>query len=1087
MKLLRKFRQWGGISLLLSLTGVAVANRVDGEALHAEIPVLQQQWPCVTALRVDFDSLIAAAGKDWKFEADSVAVQTMDGQQRLPIRVQEEHGVHRVLVQMPAAEKKADIGLLKTFHLQFGPGVVTQAEPSSLTENLVWNGGFDLLDKGGWPEGLHPTVRTGDYSLVEGSDGGNALALNSTTEKGIRFLTPWVQIPEGSTLEYSLRYRSQGAKAHHYKIVAYGYVNFLDREGKRLQRHSFLSSHVENSEGWQEQRFTLTLPSEAAATNLEFNSGSSVPGSVILDEVKIVPINPPEVMKVHSQDGGNFSLMAQAPNIFRFDLGTANSPVMDGFLPLTPESQFSDEKDWGFQRLSRVVAKDKKRPDALARDYLAAARARFQIRLPKGEYRVWTLSGDSQADGVVMNFFFNQKMSINGQEVFSDSTAPAEVFRCFDLPNYQHFWLPGMDYHDTFTAPRFQERQFDARVDKDFLRLEWENLPLCAVIIYPADKQNELEGELAWLRKRRRREAQVRIDPGPQEVACKASFAERRRGFILFRRADSDPVYPSSRPSEEERIDKLDTFAAPDQTAALHFSLYPLRDLGTVQVQAGDLAASGRRIPATQIDVRLVRYIFQRTGEGAFQVSPFLLDDRDQVPVDEETCWTWYCLIRVPENTPPGIYKGELRLLAAEQQKVLQKIPVQLQVLPFQLEDLPIVQGYYYFPSEPWYATFWGANVLGASKLRDDPEVMRIIEENEHRELRFMKSLGLNSASFGDDIRGDMKMVDGEGRFNENNRFSWWMDIYAAEGMGKMPFYGFQSIGAGRLSWLDRQNQALQEEFSPEWGRAYRGVVKHGIELQKKRQWPEILWYLSDELSNYRETGAKRGVELGKLLRQVPEATSIASMNGPWEHIMVPHVDISMPNIAFPITPETLELLREHDSKLWLYNCGTQRMTLGLYPWRVKAGGRFQWHYRQQGGEQWDDGTGRGSSKYAISFNSPKGVIPALGAQTVREAIYDHRYMVTLEKAIAEARKLPAEKRGGKLGQCLRQAEEFVAFMTSRVPVDVREVIGFRVDPRAAGAALGGEFRDTDNLDRCRWSMALLTKELLEEIKHAQN
>lgn len=202
---------------------------------------------------------------------------------------------------------------------------------------------------------------------------------------------------------------------------------------------------------------------------------------------------------------------------------------------------------------------------------------------------------------------------------------------------------------------------------------------------------------------------------------------------------------------------------------------------------------------------------------------------------------------------------------------------------------------------------------------------------------------------------------------------------------------------------------------------------------------------------------------------------------------MVPHVDISMPNIAFPITSETLELLQKHNSKLWLYNCGTQRMTLGLYPWRVKAGGRFQWHYRQQGGEQWDDGTGRGSSKYAISFNSPGAVIPALGAQTVREAIYDHRYIVTLEKAIAEAQSLPAEKIGAKLRQRLLRAEEFVAFMTARVPVDVREMIGFRIDPRAAEAALGGEFRNTDNLDRCRWSMALLTQELLEEIKHAQN
>ena len=146
-----------------------------------------------------------------------------------------------------------------------------------------------------------------------------------------------------------------------------------------------------------------------------------------------------------------------------------------------------------------------------------------------------------------------------------------------------------------------------------------------------------------------------------------------------------------------------------------------------------------------------------------------------------------------------------------------------------------------------------------------------------------------------------------------------------------MPFYGFQSIGCGtgnvnKIFWLDRNNAALKEQFSPEWNRAYLGLIRHGMELQKARQWPEILWYVSDERSNYREVGAKQGVELAKLVRQVPGAVSIASMNGPWEHIMVPYLDISMPNIAFPITDETLELLKKHQSKLWLYNCG-RRLT----------------------------------------------------------------------------------------------------------------------------------------------------------------
>lgn len=94
--------------------------------------------------------------------------------------------------------------------------------------------------------------------------------------------------------------------------------------------------------------------------------------------------------------------------------------------------------------------------------------------------------------------------------------------------------------------------------------------------------------------------------------------------------------------------------------------------------------------------------------------------------------------------------------------------------------------------------------------------------------------------------------------------------------------------------------------------------------------------------------------------------------------------------------------------------------------------------------------------------------------------------MVTLEKMLSKAKELLAEKDSAALRKCVDSAEELISFTRSRVPVDVREVIGFNIDPRAAGAALGGEFRDTDNLERCRWSIASLTADLLKEIAHAQ-
>ena len=39
----------------------------------------------------------------------------------------------------------------------------------------------------------------------------------------------------------------------------------------------------------------------------------------------------------------------------------------------------------------------------------------------------------------------------------------------------------------------------------------------------------------------------------------------------------------------------------------------------------------------------------------------------------------------------------------------------------------------------------------------------------------------------------------------------------------------------------------------------------------------------------------------------------------------MPHLNISMPNIRFPITEETVKKVRDSGSELWLHNCGDER------------------------------------------------------------------------------------------------------------------------------------------------------------------
>jgi len=1069
---------WGLASALLFGIGAGVRGQAP---LRAEVEAAQQSRPSVSAVVVDGAALLRQAGVAGSLEPESACVWHLgDGDPvAVPSRLDLVDGVGRLLWQVPPAPTAAAAGAVARFRLEFGVTAApagTPRLPAGSLDNLIDNGGFERATADGGLEGIAPAVFQRDFRRVDDGSGGQALAFNADPEgRGPAFTTPWLAIGGSQAYALSFRHRAEQAEAHpRYKLIAFGYVNYRDAEGKALPRVSIFNSRLGHTDGWQAFSSTVVAPPEARWASLELRNGSQVPYAVSIDDLRFTPASQAEVEVATTAAGRTVRLRLDDPGVRRFDLGPATSPVWDGFQALTPASTYSPEAGFGFTALQRPDASDRVLPEALSRDFITAQRADLRVDLPDGEVDLWLLAGDSQAGGVVVWIYRDQRLSINGTEVLNRAPAPTEFFRTSYLAHYHDFWLPGQDYYDTFVTPRFESLRFPAVVTGGRLLVSWSNLPVAALVVAPRALRDGLDVELERLAASRRRATPVEAVPGPaEEAGLEPSAAESTQGFVAFRRSPNESIYPSSRPQAGERLEALRCFATPGEREPVHLSLWPLRDLGDVRVGAADFVSAAGRIPAAAVDVRVVRQVFKREGRGTgsyrYRVSPYFLDRREAVPVTAGTTWSWWATVEVPEATPAGTYEGALEITTAAGAAV--RVPWSLRVLPFRLAPLPIVQGYYYFPGEPWYSTFWGANVRG-SRYRDDPEIRAMIDQNERRALRFMASLGLNSVAFGDDLRGDLELRDGEVSLKPDNRLALWMDLYRDAGMGPMPFYGFQPIGAGNnLSWLDRDG--LAEPFTPAWTRAYRSLVESCQRLGRERGWPEILWYISDELSNHGEPGAQKGVALAKALAGLPGARVIASMNGPWEHIMVPHLTLSMPNIAFPITDETVAMIRDAGSELWLYNCGDERLNLGLYPWRLKAGGRFQWHFHGQASDPWDDLDGRGGdTSYCLGLPGPDEVVPAIQAQTVREAIDDHRYLATLEKALAAAR--------GDAGKAavVARAEAFLADLRERIPVDIRTLVGFQVDPRAAGAALGGEFKNTDALDRVRWAAAQLIMDL---------
>ncbi len=1071
-----------GILVVLVTAALLSRPAMGQQRFTTTVEAPLQTWPSVAGVWV---SPAALGQSSAQAQAAPLAVAVQAAGQAdakpLPARVELAEGAYRVLWQVPPAAKGQTRGQPQAFTLTLGadhPSPRLAAKEA----NLLYNGDFEQTTANGLPTAIGLSAASFQKQFRLEQEAGNRFLSFNTPEQGRHgpiYLTPPVSVQPKRGYVCSFRYRITGAQAESDNFLTFtSVIQFKDAAGKALPFARALTTKDLKTDGWRNYELRVTAPAQAMTAQWSLRNRSKVAYSIAVDDLRIAPLALAEVKNVRTAQGKEISLAATSPNIRRFDLGPKGSPLWAGFTALTPDDKYDAKKGYGFTRLTRPRALDTTRPEALGRDFISSLDARLRVDLPDGSYRLWLLTGDSLVSSTVARFYFASQVTLNGKEVFKTDQTPVAFF---DKGGafwrfYNTFWTPGMDYYDAFVAPHFQTHAFQTDVTKGRLEINWRNLPVNAILIAPADQTEPMERELAALADQRRRATQITETPDPTEAGVPPTAAEAHRGFVLFRRPANETIYPSSRPQAGEQIAELKTFAAPGQAQSVRFSLLPLKDLGAVSVRAGELKSDSGTIPASAVEIRVERYTFLEAGrvkralppDYRYQIAPFALDHRDSVPGNQGVTWSWWATLRIPQGTPAGIYEGQLAIQSEHGEAF--NLPLRLRVLPFELKPLPIAQGYYYFPAEPWYSTFWGGNVNGPS-YEHDPAVRKLIARNEERELAFMKDLGLNSVAFGDDLRGDIEYADGALRLKKDNRLAFWMDIYARAGMGPMPYYGF--ISWGSRTFLSRQFDALKETYGAAWKKAYRNFPNYVRQIGRKQGWPQILWYLSDEASNDGEEGGKRALMLAETMEGQPDIRTIASLNGKWEHSMPAHLAISMPNIAFPITEETIAMIHKGGSQLWIYNCGSDRLMLGLYPWRIDAKGRFQWTYRSNVGNPWDDlDASYGESAYSISLPGPDGPVGTLRSEAVRDAITDHRYIVTLESAIAAA-KGKADKQ-----EALARAQQFLQDLRRRVPVDARTLVGYKVDPRETGEAVGGEFKNTDALDRVRWAAAHFILEL---------
>ncbi|HCO93242.1 MAG TPA: hypothetical protein DIU00_04700 [Phycisphaerales bacterium] len=184
---------------------------------------------------------------------------------------------------------------------------------------------------------------------------------------------------------------------------------------------------------------------------------------------------------------------------------------------------------------------------------------------------------------------------------------------------------------------------------------------------------------------------------------------EKQRGYLLFHRPITEPVYPNSKPRAHERLEQLVAFATPGEFEPLTFSLYPVRKLQNLKVRCSPLTCDAGEIPADEITVRLVTYwnigYPRYTSRSTYRRTPELLERISVHPSLSGECQRYWVQVHVPGDTKPGLYRGTASVWDDGFEKAIE-IPISLRVLVFKLLKDPAkhYSAYYYMRNRTQYA-----------------------------------------------------------------------------------------------------------------------------------------------------------------------------------------------------------------------------------------------------------------------------------------------------------------------------------------------------------------------------------------------
>lgn len=725
-------------------------------------------------------------------------------------------------------------------------------------------------------------------------------------------------------------------------------------------------------------------------------------------------------------------LLAQSEPIRRFSFGPASGDLAQGFTRVTSADAYTARRGYGFLTTGQIEndmclsRQSRVQLDPLSRSQVFHA-GTFRIDLPDGEYKVAVFTGVysiTYAPAHVWRGLLGEHwIKQDGQTLYQRPGLTASQYFAPDglyFRSYSVNYRPNLSLWDNYLARYFPIIPLNAQSKDGHLDLAFSpDFSLNGLVVWPVAADAEGQAEIARLDKSRKdfvdgyyiQDSMLTDPPVIQTTA-----AQKQAGIVLFSRSTLVPIYPRTFPDATEMDQPLQALAARGEEVSVQMGCVPLRDLGEIRLSVSDLSGPGV-IPSTAVELRRIRYCLTARKDGQhYLVVPKFLVPEVRVPGDAMVARGFCLTVKVPTDAPAGIYRGTVTMHNA--QGSLATLPMQVRVLPFTLPQADIPIGAYHYPSD---STRLRPYMMDPQYRNED--VRDFFRRELQSDFALMRRMGCTYVSTS--FPWHFWTADSQGNITANP-----VALARTQEIGDaVRDAGFQSFSCFGMGWstllngtpgfLTReQAQTLpmdQIKFPDTAVKPAAALIRAVYDMVEQRRWPRFYFYCFDELANMGERGGPYGRELMKFLQGLKPLvgknfTTIGSEYsfdiGQQE---LPHIDVLIPNSAFPVDQHTLQAIKDAPAKLWLYNMGGNRLSFGYYLWKIDAGGRAQWIYDWNAaspdpylGLAWQEDdplTGGFDCTIDPHFNPVPCVAWFLGA---REGINDYRYLQLLRRKLAE-------------------------------------------------------------------------------------